>query len=328
MIHANDSIQQHRNASCDMVTHIRKQQINRIKIAWWNLGLDGAQKNANDIDHYRARTLLQRIITEETIDGFFLGEVDKSWLSDICIGLDKKYKLFNIALSESEPRSSYIGLIYNSDSINVDKQNQVFCLINSKQRTAAITFRMILKYSSISLYICCVHWPAQLNNCIADGPEYVRRAEAIREHLSNYKQSKEGLLSKSMIIGDFNEEPFNKSLSEYLQATRDRDLAISWPDRYYYNPFWRMLGADKPFSNQSTLTSGTYYYYRGQNTKWHTFDQVIVSASLIDDSCFRILEESIRKFQSVELIELLKNRKCSFDHLPIIVEFEFANQED
>lgn len=71
-----------------------------------------------------------------------------------------------------------------------------------------------------------------------------------------------------IIMGDLNDDPFNKSVSQTLGAVRDIKK-ISRPG--YFNPFWEKL--DRGIGS---------YIYRGG---WNLFDQIIVNSNLVDGVC-------------------------------------------
>lgn len=71
-----------------------------------------------------------------------------------------------------------------------------------------------------------------------------------------------------IVMGDLNDDPFNKSVSETLGAVRNIG---DTPDAGFYNPFWEKL--DKGIGS---------YIYRGG---WNLFDQIIVNKNLVDGAC-------------------------------------------
>ncbi|MDE7402731.1 MAG: endonuclease/exonuclease/phosphatase family protein [Muribaculaceae bacterium] len=66
-------------------------------------------------------------------------------------------------------------------------------------------------------------------------------------------------------LGDFNDDPFNKSTSEILGAVRDINKVKPGG---FYNPFWEKL--DKGIGS---------YIYRGG---WNLFDQIIINENLVN----------------------------------------------
>ena len=94
-----------------------------------------------------------------------------------------------------------------------------------------------------------------------------------------------------VVLGDFNEEPYGM-MEEWLYAFRNRTPSRR-PEHYtdsaiervrLYNCAWRLLGENHPhpiLPNQREVAGS--YYWRDKRT-WHTFDQVIVSGSLLGSS--------------------------------------------
>ena len=66
-------------------------------------------------------------------------------------------------------------------------------------------------------------------------------------------------------MGDMNDDPFNKSMSEALGARRNiKDVELFG----LYNPFWNTIKEG----------SGTLYY----KGAWNLFDQIIITENLLD----------------------------------------------
>ncbi len=83
-------------------------------------------------------------------------------------------------------------------------------------------------------------------------------------------------------MGDLNDDPFNKSVSQTLGAVKK--IGDVKPGGFY-NPFWEKL--DKGIGS---------YIYRGG---WNLFDQIIVNSNITDGACgvkFRNAEVFNRQF--------------------------------
>jgi endonuclease/exonuclease/phosphatase family metal-dependent hydrolase len=127
-----------------------------------------------------------------------------------------------------------------------------------------------------------------------------------------------------VILGDFNDDPFNPPLAGHLLATRDRSLAQS-SSSYFYNPFWRFLGESDPHKPGIECDSicGTYLQQHGQDeTRWRTFDQIIVSSGLLSSGNWQLKEQDTAIVRIPELIDAVKNKKHHFDHLPVVARIE------
>lgn len=122
-----------------------------------------------------------------------------------------------------------------------------------------------------------------------------------------------------IIAGDFNDEPFDKSLSSHLLASRDRALVMK-DDSFFYNPFWRHLGETSPYipGTRSASVAGTCFYSSGQETKWNTFDQIIVSSSFLRDDRWYLNEKCTGIFRNPSFIELVRSGSSIFDHFPVV----------
>lgn len=71
-----------------------------------------------------------------------------------------------------------------------------------------------------------------------------------------------------IVMGDLNDDPHNKSVSEVLGAVKKIDKTL---DGGFFNPFWEKL--EKGIGS---------YIYRGG---WDLFDQIIVNKNIVDGAC-------------------------------------------
>lgn len=69
-------------------------------------------------------------------------------------------------------------------------------------------------------------------------------------------------------LGDMNDDPYNKSVSQVLGAVRNKE---DIKEGGFYNPFWEKL--DRGYGS---------YIYRGG---WNLFDQIIINSNLVDGKC-------------------------------------------
>lgn len=156
-----------------------------------------------------------------------------------------------------------------------------------------------------------VHLPSKLYKGVLD------RGEELR-YLKNDIRCMEN--NKVIVVGDFNANPFEEELiaafslhslsarnvvSKRTRIVQDRSYEM------YYNPMWNLFG-DK------TGSPGTYYYYAATqlNYYWNIFDQVIVSADVMntfDLDKLHIINEVAGKL----MVDTNGIPNIS-DHLPII----------
>jgi hypothetical protein len=84
-----------------------------------------------------------------------------------------------------------------------------------------------------------------------------------------------------ILMGDFNDEPFDESMVTLLPSTRDRTLARA--GGFLYNPFWRFLGEMVPYRIGENFQGhgGTFFHRAGVETRWLTFDQILFSSAFV-----------------------------------------------
>ncbi|WP_281232873.1 hypothetical protein [Flavobacterium gelatinilyticum] len=129
--------------------------------------------------------------------------------------------------------------------------------------------------------------------------------------------------SKTIIIGDFNMNPFelgmikangfHGTMSQKIAKQKKRKVQYIDYD-YFYNPMWGLFG------DLSRKTNGTYFYRRAElvNLEWNIFDQVLIRPSLIDNFEKKSLE-IITNDGTKDLITRngIPNKNLYSDHLPI-----------
>lgn len=128
---------------------------------------------------------------------------------------------------------------------------------------------------------------------------------------------------KTIVIGDFNMNPFEEAMTSvlYLNSVMDKNTAkkvtrtyIGKQYRYFYNPMWKVWGH---FQN---MPGGTIYYYKSHDPMllyWNMFDQILIRPELLNSFC----DSSLKIISYTENYNLLQksgriNNNIS-DHLPI-----------
>ncbi|RLD64933.1 MAG: hypothetical protein DRI95_09790 [Bacteroidetes bacterium] len=112
------------------------------------------------------------------------------------------------------------------------------------------------------LHVFINHWSSRRDGQDESEPKRIHTANILRSKVDSVL--KDNRKAKIVILGDFNDEPTNKSLFEVLNATNDIRLGNN---RQLYN-----LMFDKSINGMGT------YNYRGN---WNMLDNIIVSQSLL-----------------------------------------------
>lgn len=107
------------------------------------------------------------------------------------------------------------------------------------------------------------HWSSRWGG--AQASEYLRVgcARTLRSYADSLQAADPDI--KIVIMGDMNDDPYNRSLSEILGAKREISEVES---AGYFNPFWNVLKAG--------------YGTLGYQDSWNLFDNIIVNFNLLD----------------------------------------------
>lgn len=129
--------------------------------------------------------------------------------------------------------------------------------------------------------VCCIHSITDLH-----GDRSEERLDIAQRIMYDIRQLEAEIRSeKSIVIGDFNEMPYDKGclnangfhglpvLSEHDKLTRTVN-SVEYPQ--FYNPMWNLFG-------DFTYPPGTYYLKQSKlySPMWYILDQVIISKAVI-----------------------------------------------
>lgn len=175
-----------------------------------------------------------------------------------------------------------------------------------------------------------VHALDKRNNSPAKQELFLQQVVAALSHFENRVGH-----DRSIVLGDFNANPFESPVASALgmnavisRAISQRDprrmLGQSYP--YFYNPMWNLYG-DEPRSSAPAT-----YYYRGSDPHelyWHMLDQVLIRPSLLNGFDFSTLD-IVTTVQGIELTgpRGTPNRIRFSDHLPVVFAVDLSAKYD
>jgi predicted extracellular nuclease len=131
------------------------------------------------------------------------------------------------------------------------------------------------------------HWPSRSAGQYESEPFRMLTGETLSYVMS-------GLLANNpnlpiLAMGDFNDEPFNRSMQEYLLGTRDPGLVKASPLARLLNLMWPLMHGDDP---------GTYLF----SSTWNMLDQFLVSKEFIKNtSKVKVVHGSTATFKPPQL---------------------------
>ena len=144
------------------------------------------------------------------------------------------------------------------------------------------------------------HWPSRIYH-----RAYDLRAEAsrsLREALRSDLEAGRPVV----VLGDFNEEPFDTPLT-ILQSSRDPRKVVSGPTTWLFNPSWWLAAPTGP---DPWANFGSAAYTAGKTSRRYLLDQALTSAAFLD--------EETRRAPSVRLVELpFRGGSSTMEHAPL-----------
>ena len=179
----------------------------------------------------------------------------------------KDWNLQIVHHNSPDARGVDVGLLYNPRFfrvINVTNHRLVVPeLPNFKTRDQMCVVGLM---GGSRVAVIVNHWPSRR------GGE--KESSWLREAAASLSKSIADSLYKVdpkmgvIVMGDLNDDPMNKSVSQVLGAVKKIG---DTKEGGFYNPFWEKL--DKGIGS---------YIYRGS---WNLFDQIIVNKNLVDGAC-------------------------------------------
>jgi exonuclease III len=171
------------------------------------------------------------------------------------------------------------------------------------------------------ILIAGVHIPDKSHD---DADNQLMICQRLRDSIE--EMEKEHSTDKTLILGDFNMNPFetglvsavglNAVMSERIAQTGSRIVNNKiYP--YFYNPMWSLFG------DIGNNVEGSYFYRKNANFPWNVFDQVLLRPSLIhnfDKDSLKFLDYTGKESILTEQMQY-PNKKYS-DHLPLIFKLK------
>ncbi|MDR1562458.1 MAG: endonuclease [Dysgonamonadaceae bacterium] len=172
---------------------------------------------------------------------------------------------------------------------------------------------------TIDIFVC--HFPSRRGGEKISEKFRVYTASVVKANIDRLRKTRPNV--KVIIMGDFNDEPSDRSIRETLGAVSVPAAGDTEPDSLY-NLFAHY---------EKKKNEGTYKYQR----RWYMLDQILVSGNLLNqERRFRVLPNTAQIFVREYMLTEDKTKggkrpKKSFygaiheggysDHLPVIVDF-------
>lgn len=293
-----------------------------ISLAWWNTSLSPFGKSrATPEERSFALGVVKYLTKQINVDCLALGEVTAGDISYfIQQGQLIDYKPHDGTLKVGKLQFD-TGLLYRRKNLQVVDWASLVVKRGRRSLKLANRIDFLVPDCEKPLHVFVSHWPSR-RWCESNGAVRHLLGVRLRDKVVELNRLYKGK-ANTILLGDYNDEPFSLSLSEQLMATRDRRLVRKYSE-LLYNPFWRHLGEPDPhvpgFHRESY--GGSYFHSSGNETHWRTFDQIIFSSAFLGRSDWQLNEQHTQILQLWPLVSLISRTKTIFDHFPVLSVIE------
>jgi endonuclease/exonuclease/phosphatase family metal-dependent hydrolase len=231
---------------------------------------------------------------------------------------------YKIAYLESpDNRGIDNGLIYNADKFfELSVSGDTVHLADDWPTRLILKVKLLTKWNdTLSVYVN--HWPSRSRGRELSEPNRINAAETVRKSVD--KEFSNNPNAKIVIIGDFNDEPSNISIHNYLKAL---ELDCKLPESISIVNSSDLYNISYSTYNDSLGT----YLYKGD---WNMLDQIILSGDLIINPELKYICNSFEIYKPHYLVTQSGNYKgAAFptfggrnylggysDHFPVVAKF-------
>nr|WP_272579378.1 hypothetical protein [Providencia sp. PROV265] len=300
--------------------------MDNLSIAWWNTSISPSRSRdrMEKEEYVLAVTIIIMLINVYKLDMLCLGEISPNNVNDLRQALGDSFYIYDCTFKSNNSRIIHdMCVIYKKDKLIFIQHKDI-----TKQKTTLGSIRAGLELqfqhiqSGQDFFLYMLHWPSRTTKSYEeDTNKRYELGSTVRNAMNSCSIEKNG--KNYIVLGDFNDEPFSKSVTEGLESTRDRKLLRRKPE-LLYNPFWRHVGHPIAFPNKDhdLMSCGTCYSSSELTTNWATFDQILFSSSFLIGDTWRLKEDSVKIIRDFDLEKIIYNSNYFFDHLPVFAMIE------
>jgi len=249
-------------------------------------------------------------------------EVEHKSLVDKILESYLNNKNYGVAYKESpDKRGIDNGLIYNKDRFSLISVEAVHIELPTNYPTRDILKVILETIKGDTLYVFVNHWPSRRGGVEKSEKNRIQAAFTLKENIDKINTKKQN--PNILIIGDFNDTPTNKALTDVLQAKPLKNYKKKEQTKNLYN-----LSYKKAMNGK-----GTYNYRK----VWNMLDQIVVSSNMLRAKEFKYLLGSFKIFKPKFIIQKTGRYKGYpfptyggkkylggySDHFPVVAKFVY-----
>jgi hypothetical protein len=279
-----------------------------LGIAFWNTKLAPSRTRAGwEGPAIKAAAAMIDAVVATGIQFFGLCEVDEEAMLLLHEHVPRlRSWRFEIVDASTYAAGWNLGYFYDPAVFSKSSYSKLEAQLGKRTYRVGLAIEATFITEQLPLYICLSHWPSQNH-----GESKYFRIECAKQLHRQFAEDK-----RIVMIGDFNDEPHADSIEHHL-ATRDPQRAHS--HRRMFNPSWLFFSGDVANTNGAF---GTVFYKKGEQTRWKTFDQIMVSPKFLNPDDGGLVLASVHRFDDIfHQHNPARPMRAQFDHLPIAAQF-------
>lgn len=295
---------------------------NSLKFAWWNTSLSPtiSPNRASESELATADAVIKRLLEDQQVDFLGLCEVSARDCRRFRELFGEEFEV--VSCLANEGRAVFdLAAIIRRERIGCVNSTAIFR--KRGNRTFKLAYRLEVEVEAVeeksTIVVLLSHWPSRLSDG-QDKSKRIKCGEFLRDEVDRHLE--ERFATDVILMGDYNDEPFDVSLSEHLESTRDYLLVARQP-HLLYNPSWYHIGYKMRFRGMENIeltnVGGSVSARADNHTRWKTFDQILVSSSFLVGGDWRLDEEQSGVITDSELVAIVGRNDSHFDHLPILL---------
>ncbi|MCT7313279.1 endonuclease/exonuclease/phosphatase family protein [Ralstonia sp. CHL-2022] len=268
--------------------------------------------------------LVRELYEQTEFDVLALGEVCTADLSAIVAGMGAPHLSVHDATDRESKPMFDTAVIYDERRLCFEGNRSIQDRFarQTLKTGEVVALRSTLTNQPFQLVVS--HWPSRIT---AQELDSVRMELGTSLRRSLQGMSEDGASPYTILMGDYNDDPFSRSLAHHLLATRDRGLARRRGE-YFYNPFWKQIGeSHDDLHEDDNGICGTHFYSRGRDSRWFTYDQMMFSSAFLSNQGMVLRERETGILAPPELRSKLLATREIFDHLPVLGTVELRVQK-
>ncbi len=226
-------------------------------------------------------TIIKKINNNKGPDILGICEVENenvvNKLKDKLEAHNRKYKV--IHHDTKDKRGIDIAFVYDSNKYKIDGKIYSYEVLKRSATRDIIQINLRTQQGN-NIIVIGNHWPSRSGGQYKSEPYRMMAAETLSYWIERIQEIF-GKKVPILVMGDFNDTPYNRSLREYALSSISKKKVTYGKKPYLYNLMWKLIG----------LKQASYVF----NSEPLMIDQFLVSKGIaLNNSKFKVIEDKVK----------------------------------